>query len=128
MRLLDNGGLNTKGRTGWGLCGVHGPDADAGLRAPQNGCTPVYFAAQNWHDAVVQTLCREGADKNTPEKVWQGRAGEVERTNGVYVWLRVSSGLLTASVLTRVVQPCNVEWTGIAQVDLRARSWAAASF
>ena len=97
-------------------------------RAPQNGCTALYIAAGNGHDAVVQTLCREGADKSTPNKVGDGRGWDVERTNGVYFWLWVSSGLLTASVLARVVQPCNIEWTGIAQVDLRARSWAGDGF
>ena len=76
---------------------------------PQNGCTPLYFTAQNGHDAVVQILCREGVDKNTPNTVREGRGGEVERTNGVCFWLWVASGLLTASVLTRVVQPCDIQ-------------------
>ena len=97
-------------------------------RAPQTGCTPLSIAAGLGHHAVVQTLCREGADKNTPDKVGGGRGGEVERTNGVDFWLWVSSGLLTASVLARVVEPCNIEWTAIAQVDFHARNWAVASF
>ena len=89
---------------------------------PQDGFTPLYVAAHYGHDAVVQTLCRAGADKNTPDKVGEGRGWDVERTNGVCFWLWVLSGLLPASVLTRVGQPCNIKWTGIAQVDLRARS------
>ena len=86
------------------------------------------MAAGNGHDAVVQTLLQAGADTNTSNEVGGGRGGDVERTRGVDFWLWVSSGLLTASVLTRVVHPCNIEWTGIAQVDLRARSWAGAGF
>ena len=73
--------------------------------APQNGQTPLYIAAANGHDAVVQTLCRAGADTNTPNKVGEGIGWDVERTNCVCFWLWIASGLLTASVLTRVVQP-----------------------
>ena len=59
-------------------------------RAPQNGATVLFIAAQNGHHAVAQTLCREGADKNTPDKVRRGRGGEVERTNSVCFWLWVA--------------------------------------
>ena len=81
------------------------------VRAAQDGCTPLCAAAQYGHNSVVQTLCRVGADKDTPHKVGEGRGWVVERTNGVRFWLWIASGLLTASVRTRVFQPCNIQWT-----------------
>jgi ankyrin repeat protein len=42
-------------------------------RAPQTGATPLYVAAYNGHDKVVQLLVKEGADKDAPTKVTVGR-------------------------------------------------------
>ena len=79
------------------------------VREAQNGCTPLFAAAWEGHDAVVQTLWRTGADTDTPCSVREGRGWVVERTTSVGFWLWIASRLLTASVLTRVVQPCNIE-------------------
>ena len=54
-------------------------------RAPQNGRTPLYVAAEKGHLAVVEALEKAGADKDAPTEVREGRGGEVGRTNGVCV-------------------------------------------
>ena len=42
-------------------------------RAPQHGCTPLYAAAQQGHQEVVQLLVKEGANKDAPDEVTEGR-------------------------------------------------------
>ena len=54
-------------------------------RAPQNGMTPLHFAAGRGHLAVVQALEKAGADKDAPDEVREWRGGDVGRTNGVCV-------------------------------------------
>ena len=40
--------------------------------APQDGCTPLYAAAENGHQEVVQLLVQADADKNAPDNVREG--------------------------------------------------------
>jgi len=40
--------------------------------APQDGVTPLWAAAFQGHDAVVQFLVQENADKDAPSKVREG--------------------------------------------------------
>ena len=54
-------------------------------RAPQNGHTPLHMAAYNGHTEVVKLLVQADADKNAPDKVKEGRGGDVGCTNGVCV-------------------------------------------
>ena len=54
-------------------------------RAPQNGATPLFIAARNGRDKVVQLLVKEGANKDAPTKVTVGRGLDVGRTHGVCV-------------------------------------------
>jgi hypothetical protein len=41
-------------------------------RALQDGATPLFAAACNGHDKVVQLLVKEGADKDAPDEVTRG--------------------------------------------------------
>ena len=54
-------------------------------RVPQDGCTPMYAAAEKGHEEVVQALERAGADKDAPNRVREGKGMDVGRTNGVCV-------------------------------------------
>ena len=80
--------------------------------APQDGRTPLFIAAENGHAEVVQLLVKARADKDAPEKVKEGRGLDVGRTNGVCdtrctcFLLGVAARPLTASVLSRVCEPC----------------------
>ena len=72
-------------------------------RAPQDGCTPLHFAAPEGYAEVVQLLVKEGADKDAQTEVTEGRGLDVGRTNGVCVFLLgVAAQPLAGSVLSRV--------------------------
>jgi ankyrin repeat protein len=45
-------------------------------RAPQDGATPLFTAAQNGHLPVVEALVEAGAHKDAPNKVREGRGRE----------------------------------------------------
>ena len=53
--------------------------------APQGGATPLYAAADKGHDKVVQLLVKEGANKDAPIQVTEGRGLDVGRTNDVFL-------------------------------------------
>ena len=54
-------------------------------RAAQNGATPLYVASQEGHQEVVQLLVKEGANKDAPNEVTEGRELDVGRTNDVFL-------------------------------------------
>ena len=54
-------------------------------RAPQHRSTPLYAAAANGHQEVVQLLVQADADKDAPNIVREGRVLDVGRTNDVCV-------------------------------------------
>ena len=85
MRFLENGGLKSNGAT-WAVhrVGRRGELLMRG-RAPQNGATPLFIAAEKGHQEVVQLLVQADADKDSPMKVTEGRGLGVGRTNGVCV-------------------------------------------
>ena len=97
-------------------------------RAPQNGCTPLFVAAGNGHQEVVQLLVQADADKDAPQTVTREGVEYRAHKRCMFFLLGVAARLLTASVLLRVGEPCDCQWTRIALVDLCARSGAGASF
>jgi hypothetical protein len=54
-------------------------------RAPQRGATPLFAAACEGDQEVVQLLVQAGANKDAPMKVKEGRGLDVGRTIGVCV-------------------------------------------
>ena len=124
--FLGNGGLKSTGCTQvvhrvWWV-------TDAGARAA------------GWTHAAVHR-CAAGASGGGAASgqggCEQGRADEGDGGEGVGCWahkrclcflLGVAAQQLTGSVLSRVGQPCDGQWTEIALVDLCARSWAGAIF
>ena len=97
-------------------------------RAPQDGDTALWNAADNGHFEVVQLLVQADADKDAPEKVTREGVRNGAHKRCLFFLLGVAARLLTASVLSRVGQPCDCQWTRIALVDLCAWSGAGASF
>jgi len=66
-----------------GVCVGHRGQVLTRGRAPQNGGTPLFMAAQNGHVAVVELLVAKGADMDAANKVWERRGGDVGRSRGV---------------------------------------------
>ena len=92
-------------------------------RVPQYGRTPLHAAASCGHSEMVLALAKEGANKEAPDEVREGRGGDVGRTNGVSVpFWGDAERLLIVSALTGVGGPCHVQTRGIAQTSPRARS------
>ena len=75
-------------------------------RAPQFGCTPLYAAAENGHQEVVQLLVQADADKNAPDEVTREWGGCWAHKRFVCFLLGVVARLLIASVLSRVGELC----------------------
>ena len=80
--LFDHRASKTKGRT-W-----VGPAWGAGIgltrgRTPQDANTPLLGAALLGHIAVVELLVAKGADKDSANKVREGRGWDVGHSNGV---------------------------------------------
>ena len=97
-------------------------------RAPQNGWTALWNAAYRGHQEVVQLLVQAGADKDAPGKVTREGVRYGAHKRCLLFLLGVAARLLTVSVLMRVGEPCDCQWTGIAVVGLCARSGAGAIF
>ena len=70
-------------------------------RAPQSGATPLYIAAHQGHQEVVQLLVKEGADKDAPREVTRGGAWMLGAQTA-HVFL--VGGCSTAADLQRAVE------------------------
>ena len=75
-------------------------------RAPQGGATPLFVAAAKGHQEVVQLLVKAGADKDAPEKVTREGVGYRAHKRCLCFLLGVAARMMTASVLSRVGEPC----------------------
>jgi len=62
-------------RTQWGAMGLGAGVVMTRGRAPQNGCTPLYAAAQNGHEEAVHFLVEAGADLTAKSNVSGWRLG-----------------------------------------------------
>ena len=90
---------------GWAIgipagCQPRGRSWLTGSRVPQDGITPLHFAVDNCHEAVVGVLLKAGADMDTKiEVIGGGGAGLVGGRFGVvricFVCV-VSSGIISS--------------------------------
>ena len=63
-----------------------------GSRVPQDGQTPLHWAAENGREAMMELLCKAGADKEAKDEVSGGRVqGESGAVRCGSLWFRFYS-------------------------------------